>query len=37
LDRLVFPGDFQLFAFTGPVGKPVVLRAGVENLFDRAY
>ena len=25
------------YAFTGPAGKPVVLRANVENLFDRAY
>ena len=37
MDRLVFPGDLQLFAVTGPVGKPVVLRADVENLCDRAY
>lgn len=25
------------YAFTGPAGKPVVLRASVENLFDRSY
>ncbi len=25
------------YAFTGPAGKPVVLRAAVENVFDRTY
>ncbi|MCV9940647.1 TonB-dependent siderophore receptor [Boseaceae bacterium BT-24-1] len=25
------------YAFTGPLGKPVVLRANIENLFDKAY
>lgn len=25
------------YAFIGPAGKPVVLRASVENLFDRSY
>lgn len=25
------------YAFTGPAGKPVVLRASVENVFDRTY
>jgi len=25
------------YAFTGPAGKPVVLRAAIENLFDRTY
>lgn len=25
------------YAFTGPAGKPVVLRTNVESLFDRAY
>lgn len=25
------------YAFTGPAGKPVVLKASVENLFDRSY
>lgn len=25
------------YAFTGPAGKPVVLRANVENVFDRSY
>lgn len=25
------------YAFTGPAGKPVVVRAGVENVFDRSY
>jgi iron complex outermembrane receptor protein len=30
--------DFGLrYAFTGPAGKPVVLRASVENAFDRTY
>jgi iron complex outermembrane receptor protein len=25
------------YAFTGPAGKPVVVRAGVENVFDASY